>query len=90
MSEFKIAKEKYEYCLGITEKALRDMKVVDEKKARILLKWVEDYKKDAEYYFNRGDFATALEAIAYAHGFIDSAVLLGLVEIKDYHLEKAF
>ena len=88
MNEEDYVKKKYEYCLGITKKAVDNLKVIDEKKARLLLKWVENYKRDAEYYAEKEDFATALEAIAYAHGFIDSAVLLGLVEVKGYHLKK--
>ena len=84
----KTAKEKYEYCLSITENAISNLKVVDEEKANLLLKWVNDYKRDAEYYAEKGDYTTALEAIAYAHGFIDSCVLLGLIEIKGYHLGK--
>lgn len=86
----KSTKEKYEYCLKITESALSKVEVIKRKEADLLLKWVRDYKKDAEYYSEKMDFATALEAIAYAHGFIDSAVLLGVVKIKDYHLQKEF
>jgi len=86
----KSTKEKYEYCLKITESALSKVEVIKRKEADLLLKWVRDYKKDAEYYSEKMDFTTALEAIAYAHGFIDSAVLLGVVKIKDYHLQKEF
>lgn len=78
--------EKYEYCKTITKDCLDRAEITD-LKARELLKWAKDYYTDAEYYFKKGDINTALEAVAYAHGFIDSAVLLGLIKIKDYHLK---
>ena len=83
----KTTNEKYEYCLGITKKALKDVKAAD-KQGELLLKWAKDYYKDAEYYSSKKDSNTALEAIAYAHGFIDAGVLLGHLKIKDYHLEE--
>lgn len=77
---------KLDYCMKITDECLRKAKIVDPK-GEELLKFAKDYYKDA-VYFSLKDKETALEAVAYAHGFIDAAVLLGLVEIKDYHLSK--
>lgn len=78
--------DKLEFCLKETEKCLKKLKVKD-KKADILIKFAKDYYNDAVYYKEK-DPATSLEAAAYAHGFIDAAVLLGLIEIKDYHLKQ--
>jgi hypothetical protein len=81
------AKEKYEQSLKYTRDALAELKIVkDSKLSNEYLKWVENYRKDAEHYAAKGDYATALEAIAYAHGFIDAGVLAGLFEIPGYHI----
>jgi len=83
------AKEKYSVCLKITSDALGKLKVVeDNEKSRIFLKFANDYYSDAVYYANKGEYATALEAIAYAHGFIDAGVLCGFFKIDGYHLEE--
>ena len=50
------------------------------------LQFLNDYVADAKHYAEKGDYATALEAIAYAHGFIDAGVLAGYFKIDDYHL----
>jgi len=83
----KTVKQKYEFCMKVTADCLSKALVLDEK-GEILIKWAKDYYSDAEYYFSQGDENTALEAIAYAHGFIDSGVLLGHLKINGYHLEK--
>ena len=80
-------KEKYEYCLGITKDCIEKLEILDEK-GKILLEWINNYYKDAEHYYTQGDEATALEAIAYAHGFIDAGVLLGHFKIENYHLKE--
>jgi len=82
------AKEKYEYCLGITERIATKIKVLDHAKADKLLKFLKDYTRDAKHYAEKGDFDTALEAIAYAHGFIDAGVLTGVFRIDGYHLSE--
>ena len=79
--------DKLEFCLAETKKALDNLKIVD-KKAEVLVKFCKDYYNDALYYKKKGELETALESVAYAHGFIDSAVLLGLIEIPKYHLPK--
>jgi hypothetical protein len=81
------AKQKYEQCLALTRDALDKLKVV--KKTCIsdnYLEWVKDSVHDAEYYASKGDYVTALEAVAYAHGFIDSGVMAGFFEIEGYHV----
>ena len=52
-----------------------------------LLKFAKDYYNDEKQYAEKGDYVTALEAIAYAHGFIDAGVLAGYFEIGGYHLK---
>ena len=77
---------KLDFCLSETKRCLDALKVKD-RKAEVLIKFARDYYNDALHY-KKSDPETALEAVAYAHGFIDAAILLGLIEIKDYHLEE--
>ena len=83
------AKEKYGMCLKITGDALSRLVVKEESAlATQYLRFANDYVSDAKHYAEKDDYATALEAVAYAHGFIDAGVLAGVFEISEYHLEK--
>ena len=79
-------RDKLEYCLKVTGECLEKAKIKDERGDR-LFKFAKDYYNDALYYKKR-DPATALEAVAYSHGFIDAGVLTGLIEIEGYHLRE--
>lgn len=78
--------KKLEQCIEITGKTLGKAKAKD-KKGEKLIKFADDYYKDAEYY-QKKEPETALEAVSYAHGFLDSGVLLGHIQIPDYELRK--
>jgi len=78
---------KYEYCEKITKDCLEKVEVLDDK-GQTLLKFAKDYYNDALHYKEKDDEETALEAVAYAHGFIDAGVLLGHLKIEGYHLDK--
>ena len=78
--------KKLNECIKITADCLEKARVKDEE-GKLLLKWASDYYKDALYYSMK-EPETALEAVSYAHGFIDSGVLLGHIEIPKYHLKK--
>ena len=47
-----------------------------------LLDAAERYIKDAEYYYARGDYETALASASYAEGLIDSLKYLGVAEAR--------
>ncbi|MFC2175194.1 DUF357 domain-containing protein [archaeon] len=82
-----MSKEKYDMCLRITGDAMKKLEVVNQNQvSETYLQFARDYIGDAKHYAEKGDYATALEAIAYAHGFVDAGVLAGYFEIKDYHL----
>ncbi len=72
--------------MKVTGDCLRKLKIKDPK-AEILIKFARDYYHDANYYAMK-DPETAIEAAAYAHGFIDAAILLDLIEIDKYHLQE--
>lgn len=78
--------EKLHYCMETTQSCLSKLKLKDAK-GGILKKFAEDYYSDAVHYMDK-DPETALEAVAYAHGFIDAGVLLGYFEIPGYHLDE--
>lgn len=84
------AREKYEQCLEITQDARGKIELIEKScVSDSYLKFADDYIHDAKYYAAKGDHVTALEAIAYAHGFIDAGVLAGLFRIEGYHLKEA-
>ncbi|MCD6522364.1 MAG: DUF357 domain-containing protein [Candidatus Diapherotrites archaeon] len=83
-----MSKEKYELCLRITSDALDKLQVIkDTELARAYLEFANNYFDDAKHFAEKGEYDNALEAIAYAHGFIDAGVLAGLFRINGYHLE---
>ncbi len=43
---------------------------------------VERYLTDAEYYLSKGDVETALVAVSYAEGLLDSLKYLGVIELQ--------
>jgi hypothetical protein len=76
---------KLDRALAVTKDCLERLEV-KHANAEVLLKFARDYYADALHYKEKGDLETSLEAAAYAHGFIDSAVLLGLVKLDKYYL----
>ena len=80
-------KEKYEMCLRITSDALSKLVVVKEDGiSERLLSFINDYVSDAKHFAEKKEWATALEAIAYAHGILDGGVLEERFKIDGYHL----
>ncbi|MCD4740817.1 DUF357 domain-containing protein [archaeon] len=80
--------QKYEQCLRITSEALDQLEVKQKNRVSdAYLEFTKNYIHDAKHYALKGDYVTALEAIAYAHGFIDAGVLAGFFKIEEYHLK---
>lgn len=79
-------KERLEKYINLTEKALKQVKNTDNKQAKILIDMSERYYKDALHFKEKQDFINAFAAINYAHAFLDSAVLLGLIKVDDNKL----
>lgn len=82
----KITKEKLEKYIKLTEKALKKLENVRDKKALILIGMSKNYYKDALHFKEKNDLVNAFAAINYAHAFLDSAALLKLIKIKDNKL----
>ena len=54
---------------------------LDERAGRVLEE-AERYFMDAKHYFDKGDLATALSAVAYSEGLLDALRMMGLVEFE--------
>ena len=82
-------KQKAERYIGITRRALEEVEVVPPEKselrkvANLLLDMARRYLSDAEYFFQKGDYATSLASASYAHAWIDVGVVLGLLKGED-------
>ncbi len=87
-----LTKEKVEKYFSITKKALDKVKIGKEKKinwiakAEDFLDMAQRYYKDANYYFEKGDWITAFAALNYAHGWLDAGARLGLFDVDDDQL----
>ena len=44
-----------------------------------IIKYIEDYLKDAKYYRDQKKFETSLTSIAYCEGLLDALRLMGVV-----------
>lgn len=75
---------------SITEKALKIAKKSinkeRKKEAEELLNMADLYLQDAKHFRKQGHYVNAFAAINYAHGWIDSASKLGLINVKDNKL----
>lgn len=77
--------EKYRRYVRITEEALRRVKVADPLGNK-LLDMCRRYLEDSKYFASRGDYATALAAVSYAHAWIDVGTYIGLLKGDDDQL----
>jgi len=71
-----------------TRKVLEELRirkplpVLDEDLVNEVLDHVERYVKDAEFYFEKKDFETALASISYCEGLLDALKLLKIAEFE--------
>lgn len=63
-------------------KLKQDVVVLDEDKIREIIEYSKRYLDDAKYYGEKKQYETALAAVAYCEGILDSLRLLGMVEFK--------
>lgn len=82
----KLLKERLNKYIKLTESALKDVEKTENKEAIILVDMAKRYYEDAIHFKEKGDIINAFAAINYAHAFLDSAVLLGLVKVDDNKL----
>jgi FAD synthetase len=49
---------------------------------REIIRLAELYLNDSKFYFNKGDYITALSCIAYSEGLIDAMRILGVIDVE--------
>ncbi len=77
--------EKWRRYVKITEEALRRVEVANPTGEK-LLDMCKRYLSDSKYFAERGDYATALAAVSYAHAWIDVGTYIGLLKGDDHQL----
>lgn len=86
-TEDRVTKEKIDKYRKLTQNALKiaknSIEKDKEKEAEEIIKMVENYLSDSEYFQQKEDFVDAFAALNYAHGWIDSGVRLGIFDVKD-------
>ena len=78
-----ITKERLDKEFKITSRALEAVEITDKDKdgAKKLLDFAQRYYKDAEYFKEKGDWASAFGALNYAHAWLDAGAVLGLFNV---------
>ena len=86
----KVAKEKLERYFDLTGRGLEKVRVSvvegREEDAREIIEMVENYLSDARHFEGEGDIVNAFAALAYAHGWLDCGVRLGIFDVEDPEL----
>lgn len=57
-----------------------------ESEAEEIIGMVENYVSDARHFEGKGDWVNAFAALAYAHGWLDAGVRLGVFDVDDDEL----
>jgi len=85
-----ISKEKLTRYFDLTERGLKEVKenIVSGKEgeAKEIVDMVSNYVSDAHHFEGKGDFVNAFAALAYAHGWLDAGVRLGVFDVDDDEL----
>jgi len=80
-------REKLDRYFDLTERGLAEVKgnVVGGKEEEIV-DMVSNYVSDARHFERKGDWVNAFAALAYAHGWLDCGVRLGIFDVDDDEL----
>ena len=82
----KITPEKLRKYKELTSKALeiakKNIAKGKNKQAKEIIDMVSNYLSDAEYFEHSGNFIDAFAALNYAHGWLDSGVVLVFLMLK--------
>jgi len=83
-----ITDERLEREFKVTEKTLKELKIIIDKKdpnyknALHFIDTAKRYFEDAKYFKEKGDKASAFGALNYAFGWLDAGKSIGLFEDK--------
>ena len=78
--------KRYFIVKGYLDQYLKKLKVKT-KRGEFILDLVLRYYKDSEYYLDK-DYDVALEAISYASGLLDCAVITRDIEIEEHYFNE--
>ena len=84
-----ITDEKLAKYFDVTDRAIKKVKIAQEKKinwqekADDFLDMAKRYFSDAQHFKEKGDIVTAFAALNYAHGWLDAGARLGLFDVDD-------
>ena len=88
--EDKISREKLDRYFDLTERGLIEVKknivIGKENEAREIIEMTGNYVSDARHFEKKGDWVNAFAALAYAHGWLDSGVRLGVFDVDNDEL----
>jgi hypothetical protein len=88
--ENEILREKLDRYFDLTERGLAEARgnVFEGKdvEAGEIIGMVENYVSDARHFEKKGDWVNAFAALAYAHGWLDAGVRLGVFDVDDDEL----
>lgn len=82
-----ITDEKLKKYFDVTGKALKKVKIAEEKKinwqasAEDFLDMAQRYYDDAKHFKDKGEIVNAFGALNYAHGWLDAGARLGLFDV---------
>lgn len=81
-----IHEERLEKYLEITERAIDDADVHEGEGGDEALDTARRYLSDAKHFRDEGDLVTAFAAVNYAHGWLDCAARLGMLDVDEEEL----
>jgi len=76
-------------CQAKTDAAIEKLNIAPPPRSHLrpiaedFLEMARAYRHDSDFFLNKGDGALALEAVAYAHGWLDAGARLGLFEVGE-------
>jgi len=82
-----ITDEKLKKYFDVTGKALKKVKIAEEKQinwqasAEDFLDMAQRYYDDAKHFKDKGEIVNAFGALNYAHGWLDAGARLGLFDV---------
>ncbi|MCI4435059.1 MAG: DUF357 domain-containing protein [Thermoplasmata archaeon] len=91
-----ITEEKLKKYFEITSKALGEIKISVPENSHLrriaedFLSMAKNYFKDANYFYENGDYVNAFGAINYSHAWLDAGARMGLFDVKNHDLFTLF
>ncbi len=86
-----VSDEILDHYFSVTDRAMDKVKIAVAKNSHLrkiaedFLDMAKNYRSDAEYFREKGDYVRALGAVYYAHAWLDAGARLGLFDVGDDH-----